>query len=212
VEFPLFLFAPAVAVLWHEAAHAAFALALTRGTVTLVVGLGPSVPLRLGRLTLRIAPLPLGGLCRYDSTERPGDRALIAAAGPVASVFLAALAWSLAPRFTPVTSLVWLAQSVAVTSGIGAVLTMLPLRYSPAAFPGGGESDGLVVLRALFPASMLAINAPTGPRFTRRPARPLRWPFMLVLAVVTPVAFMVSVWVGLWMALLFGFAYLDERR
>jgi hypothetical protein len=83
------------------------------------------------------------------------------------------------------------------------------VRYPSAAFAGGGESDGLVVLRAIFPASPLAIPVPAT---ERRPARPLRWPFMVVLAIVTPVAFMSSFWVGLWLVLLFGFAYLGERR
>src|SRR4051795_12948928 len=89
------VFGPAITILWHELAHAVFALALTPREVTLTVGFGPSIGVRIGRRALRFAPLLFGGYCAYAGTDRPSDRALIAAAGPVSSVFLAALAWHL---------------------------------------------------------------------------------------------------------------------
>jgi membrane-associated protease RseP (regulator of RpoE activity) len=87
-----------IAMLAHELAHAAFALAVTRGEVLVNVGVGPGAVVRIGRLALRICAVPLvGGYCRHDAAERRGDTALIAAAGPVASLFLAAAAWSMVP-------------------------------------------------------------------------------------------------------------------
>src|SRR3954471_10281420 len=47
------VFGPAITILWHELAHALFALALTPREVTLTVGFGPSVGVRIGRLDLR---------------------------------------------------------------------------------------------------------------------------------------------------------------
>jgi hypothetical protein len=198
-----FVAAPAVSILWHETAHAFMALALTAGTVSLTVGFGPSVSTRLGRLWIGIAPLPLGGICTYDGTMRRGDRALIAAAGPVSSAFLAALAWNLQAR-APHTLGSSFMPMLAVTSLLGALFTAVPIRYGPRV-----ESDGLSVLRAFFPF----IGESRGvPRAERRPQRPLRLPFMLVLLAVTPIAFMASFWVSLQLVGLFGVAYWLERR
>jgi hypothetical protein len=201
----LLLLAPAIAILWHEAAHALFALALTRHEVKLVVGFGPSTGVRLGRLELRLGPLLLGGYCAYAGANRPGDRALIAAAGPVSSAFLAALAWNLRHQLATAShhSIARVCGQVAVCSAVGAVLTALPVRC-----PGGSESDGLAVTRALFPATRVAIPTPA---IEKRPARPLRAPFAIVLALVIPLAFLANVWTGLFALGLFAFVYAGER-
>ena len=79
----------------------------------------------------------------------------------------------------------------------------------PVARPWNAESDGLVVLRALRPASRLVIPTPAA---QRRPSRPLRAPFAIVLALVIPVAFLANVWTGFFTLGLFGLAYVGERR
>jgi membrane-associated protease RseP (regulator of RpoE activity) len=202
----LLLLAPTITILWHELAHALFALALTPQEVKLVVGFGPNTGVRLGRLDLRFGPVLFGGYCAYAGADRRGDRALIAAAGPVASVFLAAVAWKLRDPLAAAyhQGSAQLCGQVAIMSAVGAVLTALPLRY-----PWGAESDGLAVLRALLPASRLVIPTPA---VQKRPSRPLRAPFAIVLALVIPVAFLANVWTGFFTLGLFGLAYVGERR
>lgn len=199
----ILVIAPVISILWHEAAHALFALASTRAPVTLRIGFGPSVGLHLGRLELRFGPLLLGGLCSFESTGRRGDRALIAAAGPVSSAFLAALAWSLQLNLAPHDFARNLAEMIVVTSAFGAVFTAIPMRYAP-----NVDSDGMAVLRAFFP---VAATSPRWPEPEPRPRRPLRLPFVLVLAIVIPLAFVVSFWLGFGTSLLFGLVYLGER-
>jgi hypothetical protein len=201
---------PLIALLWHESAHAVFALAVTRGPVLLQAGFGPTLSARIGRLTLKIGPLLVGGVCVHEGAERRGDRALVAAAGPVSSAFLAALAWNLRSGLHGADPFfVYLLGDLAVMSVAMVIVTALPIRYPGGPLMHAGESDGLTILRALFPASRLALPAPRG---ARRPERPLRAPFVAVLVVTTPAAFIASFWIGLLMVALFGFAYLGERR
>src|SRR3954466_11134807 len=80
------LIATPVAVLLHELAHAGMALALTRGKVLVVVGDGPGMKLRLGRLALHVSPLAASGCCVHRATRDSADRGIIAAAGPIASL------------------------------------------------------------------------------------------------------------------------------
>jgi hypothetical protein len=91
-----------------------------------------------------------------------------------------------------------------VCSAFTAVFTAIPMRYSPL-----HESDGMTVLRAFFP---VAATSPRWPQPESRSSRPLRLPFVIVLALVTPFAFMASIWTGLFMVALFGFAFAGERR
>jgi membrane-associated protease RseP (regulator of RpoE activity) len=195
------LIAIAVPILWHEAAHAAFALAVTREPVILQVGFGPALGTQIGRLRLRLAPFLLGGYCSYGGSLRPGDRALVAAAGPVSSVFLAALAWSLRDQFPLSFAGLCLGQVAIMSAGM-ALLTAFPARLPI------GETDGLAVLRALFPTSRLVLSSQ---RIVRRPGRPLRAPFAAVLALVAVLAFVASPWLGLLLMTIFGLAYLGER-
>jgi hypothetical protein len=200
------LIAPTVAILWHEAAHAAFALAVTRGPVVLQVGFGPAAIVRAGRLTLRLGPILLGGYCAYQGWLRRGDRALVAAAGPISSAFLAALAWNLRHTAPPPLIARCLGDIAVVSAGM-ALITAIPMRY-PGGLARGGGSDGLTVLKAVFPATRVAL---AGPRIERRPRRPLRAPFAAVLGAATVLAFMANVWLGVWLLVLFGFAYAGER-
>ena len=195
---------PAIAILWHETAHALFALAVTRGTVTLRVGFGPSVRIGLGRLRLRVAPILVGGICTHEGANRRGDRALIAAAGPVSSAFLAVLALGLSADLVSHHAAALLAQSVATASALCAAFTAIPMRYSAQA-----ESDGMAVLRALHRP---ATSRPRWLQVERRPGRPLRLLLTILLAVVIPVAFMASVWLGLWVVVAFGLVFRGERR
>lgn len=190
-----FLAALSVAILFHEAGHAAFALAVTRQPVTLQVGFGPAASIGLGRLELRLGPILFGGFCTCEDIRRRGDRALVAAAGPVASIFLAAAAWSMRGQFT---------DEVIFPSVFMAVFTLVPMRY-----PGGVDSDGLAILRALFPTAGIVLR-PAGTE--TRPERPLRLPFAILLGICTVLAFLVSVGMGLLMVVLFGAVWLGERH
>jgi hypothetical protein len=145
------LIATPIAVLLHELAHGAMALALTRGKVLVVVGYGPGMKLHLGRLNLHVSPLAASGCTVHRATRDSGDRGLIAAAGPIVSLMLAVVGWRVAEA---------LAGSHLFVSGLFAALgaaslfitvfTLLPLRYPAAVSVGAArDSDGLTVLRAL---------------------------------------------------------------
>jgi hypothetical protein len=146
------LIAIPVAVLLHELAHGVMALATTRGKVLVVVGYGPAVSMSLGRLALRVSPLAASGCCVHRATRGSSDRALIAAAGPIASLLIAVLGWRtgqvigddhvfVAGFFT----------ALGAASGVIALITALPVRY-PAALAIGADasSDGLRVLRTFW--------------------------------------------------------------
>lgn len=127
------------------------ALALTRGKVLVVVGYGPGMKMQLGRLALHVSPLAASGCCVHRATRDSGDRAIIAAAGPIASLFLAVLGWRLSEAL--VGEHLFLAGFAAALGAAGlfvTLLTALPLRY-PAAVAVGADrdSDGMTVLRAL---------------------------------------------------------------
>jgi hypothetical protein len=201
----VYVLALSFAIMWHEAAHAAFALATSRGRVVLQVGFGPAARVSIGRLELRFAPILFGGFCTHDGGERRGDNALIAAAGPIASAFLAALALSTYQELRSVhPALAALAREVVIPSSFAAIFTALPIRY-----PGGHDSDGLAVLRALRPASRVVVKAP---RLETRPERPLRAPFAVALAICGVLGFIVSFWIGAVLVALFGLAWLDEQH
>ena len=143
------LIATPIAVLLHELAHAGMALSLTRGRVLVVVGYGPGMKLSVGRLALHVSPLAASGCCVHRATRDSTDRAIIAAAGPVASLLVAVLGWrtgqALGDGFAAGMCVALGAASAAI-----ALLTALPLRY-PAAIAIGDDrdSDGMTVVRAL---------------------------------------------------------------
>jgi hypothetical protein len=145
------LLATPLAVLLHELAHAGMALALTRGRVLVVVGYGRGVSLTLGRLSLRLSPLAASGCCVHRGTRERADRAVIAAAGPVASLLFAVVGWRLGEAFaTSHPFLAGLAAALGLASALITLLTALPVRYPAAlAVSDERESDGLTVVRAL---------------------------------------------------------------
>jgi hypothetical protein len=133
-EFLLFVVAWApILVGLHELGHAAAALILTDGDVS--IGLN-----RLGMD---------GGWASYepDRLRRPRDEAWILAAGPAASLAVAVALW-----------LIWSGgeeSSLVSLTGVGAITatflfatSALPLRYGRG-FGDGGESDGRGVWRIL---------------------------------------------------------------
>ena len=145
------LLATPAAVLLHELAHAGMALSLTRGRVLVVVGYGPGMKVTLGRLALHVSPLAASGCCVHRAMRDSTDRAIIAAAGPVASLLLAALGW----RVSQVLAgdhdfLAGICSALGLTGAAIALLTALPMRY-PAAVAVGDDrdSDGMTVWRAL---------------------------------------------------------------
>lgn len=85
----------------HELGHALAALLLLPGRVVVLVGhREPLAAFELGRLTVGFHPLTVpgrfDGMCAYDpSGERRSDTALIALAGPAASLVTGLFAWSL---------------------------------------------------------------------------------------------------------------------
>jgi len=145
------LLAVPVAVLCHELAHAGMALALTRGKVLVVVGYGPGMHLRLGRLALHVSPLAASGCCVHRATRASGDRGIIAAAGPVASLLLAVVGWRASEALAESQLFVaGLLAALGAASAFIAVLTALPIRYpEPVAIGDDRDSDGLTVVKAL---------------------------------------------------------------
>ena len=127
------------------------ALALTRGKVLVVVGYGPGMKLHLGRLALHMSPLAASGCTVHRATRESGDRAIIAAAGPVASLLLAVLGWRISEALAG--SHLFLAGLFAALGVAGAFITLmtaLPVRYPHAVAIGDDrESDGMTVLTAL---------------------------------------------------------------
>jgi hypothetical protein len=145
------LIAAPLAVLLHELAHAGMALSLTRGRVLVVVGYGPGMKLNLGRLAVHVSPLAASGCCVHRATRDSVDRAIIAAAGPVASLLMAAFGWRLGQALEGGHAFVaGMCSALGVAGAAIALLTALPMRY-PAGVAIGDDrdSDGMTVWRAL---------------------------------------------------------------
>lgn len=145
------LIATPIAVLLHELAHAGMALALTRGKVLVVVGYGPGMKLHMGRLAVHVSPLAASGCCVHRATRDSSDRGLIAAAGPIASLLVAVVAWRVSQSLAG--SHLFAAGLFAALAAAGAfitVLTALPVRYPRSiAMSDDRDSDGMTVVRAL---------------------------------------------------------------
>src|SRR3954462_1544701 len=145
------LIATPVAVLLHELAHGAMALALTRGQVLVVVGYGPGMKLHLGRLNLHGSPLAASGCTVHRPPRESSDRGIIAAAGPIASLMLAVVGWRVSEALAGShLFLAGLFAALGAATLLITALTALPLRYPAAVSIGDGRaSDGLTALRAL---------------------------------------------------------------
>jgi hypothetical protein len=140
-----------VVVLLHELAHAGMALALTRGRVLVVVGYGPGMKMQLGRLAVHLSPLAASGCCVHRATRDSSDRAIIAAAGPVASLMLAVVGWRTAEALSATHPfLAGFAAAIGVAGLFTTIFTAIPMRYPPELAVGADrDSDGMTVLRAL---------------------------------------------------------------
>jgi hypothetical protein len=145
------LIALPLAVLGHELAHAGMALATTRGKVLVVVGYGPGLSFNFGRLALRLSPLAASGCCVHRATRESSDRALIAAAGPIASLLLAVLGLRAGQAINDAhVFLAGLCTSLGAVSTVITALTALPVRYPSALAIGDSrDSDGMTVVKTI---------------------------------------------------------------
>ena len=182
-----------VLVLLHEAAHAFAALALTDGEVS---------------ISMRGAGV-LGGSATYEPARlrHPRDEAWIAAAGPAATLLVAAVLW-----------LAWFgsgSDSLMTVIGVGATVATLqfvtsavPFRYG-AGLGGPADSDGRVIWRVLTGAPPGGIEREL--RRVGEPERAARPAFVALFAVVGVLALWVDPVIVLWLAGLFGAAILLQR-
>jgi hypothetical protein len=197
-----------ISVLAHELAHAMFALALTRGPVAVVTYGGAAIEARVGRLRMRIGLLTLsgGGVCFFQQPRRRSDSALIAAAGPVMSLLLAAaaLTFTTLPA-VPRTFGEGLALWFLIVNAFAFLITAAPLRH-PSGSTAAEESDGLLVVRHLWPAAAERVSFRV-PARRAKPRRPTRRPFLVVAVVALLAAVAVYPLGALALAALFGIAY-----
>ena len=146
------LLAGPIVLLLHELGHALAALALTRGPVVVQTGRRAFVTPRLGRLTLALGPGGLqAGACWHLAPDSRPAEAAIAAAGPLASLLLAAVAALACVRLDPPRGLELLLAAIAVLGVLDAVGNLWPALH-PARRTATGvpqESDGRIVARCL---------------------------------------------------------------
>jgi hypothetical protein len=196
-----------ISVLAHELAHATFALALTRGPVAVVTNGAAAIDVRAGRLYMRIGLLTLlgGGVCAHEDPPRQSDRALIAAAGPVMSLLIAATALTFTtPPGVPKTFGEGLAAQLCIVNAFSFLMTALPLRY-PSGLAHTGDSDGLVVLRAVWPRAAAVLDRTPPAEIST--ARAIRWPFVVAGLVVVALALVADPLLGIGVAALLVLAY-----
>jgi hypothetical protein len=171
-------------IAWHEAGHALFALALTRGPVAVVVGWGPGLRLRIGRVAVCAGIVPCGGSCRHEEPRRARHTALIAAAGPLSSLLLGALAWRAYGSLdgTPRQAAAWF---TIVNVGDGLV-SAIPFYYTVRSV-----TDGMAIVRALWPGSRIALRPPPRERpwYSVSPAL-----IALLLVMIAVTAYAVYLW------------------
>lgn len=126
----------------HECGHACAALWRTSKPVVIAIAVrGFSLDRRIGRLQFTAQRISgQGGLCAYDQTGLSSlEVALIAIAGPVASVLGAAATLVLALHTGGVLhDLLWIAT---LSGALAAVVSALPLNYR------AGKGDDTVIVR-----------------------------------------------------------------
>lgn len=145
------LVTPVLALL-HELGHALAALVLLPGRVHITIGSRkPLVTIRLGRLSLDLHPLVVpwrfDALCAYEIEQTRGDAALVALAGPAASLATGVIAW----RLTAFTSPGHL-DDVLAFMALGAVVSMVVCLVPVTLTDSNGvvpKTDGRVVVDAL---------------------------------------------------------------
>jgi hypothetical protein len=136
----------------HELGHAGAALALRPGRVAVSVGSEqPLVVWDLGRMTIAVNPLVLpwrlGAACAYEAPETRAQAALIAFAGPAASMATCLLAWSALAFLGPglLHAFLW---GLTFVSLITTVVSLAPFSFNDAQGNRRG-SDGAIILAAL---------------------------------------------------------------
>ena len=197
---------PAVLVLVHEAGHAVAAAGLGVRVGALEVGGGPGLALVLGgfRLRLSLDVGAAGGLVLHAPTDRR-RAALVAAAGPAASLLGAAATAYLATR-----SGHWLLTAQLVYLTVAGLL-LCALNLVPSGDPRRGDaSDGMWIALARDPRRLplaAPAAAPPPPAATAGPAvRP--WAVWTIVAVVA-LTLAAGAWLNaLALVILFGGAYL----
>ena len=137
-----------LSLLIHEFGHAVVALRRSGGEVTVATGCGGPqlVHLRYKRLSVAVG-LGDGGECVHDDPGTCRGRALIAAAGPAASLLTAAVAC--AAWFAAGGTGADLALSIALVSIAGSSLVSFLLSLSFMDVEKGRPSDGLQLAREL---------------------------------------------------------------
>jgi hypothetical protein len=146
------LLAGPVVLLLHELGHAVAALALTRGPVIVQTGRRSFVTLRRGRLTLALGPGGLqAGACWHLAPDTPRAEAIIAAAGPLASLVTCAVAATTCLALDPPRTAGLALAAVAVLAALDAVRNLLPILHPARRTVTGApqESDGRIVARCL---------------------------------------------------------------
>jgi membrane-associated protease RseP (regulator of RpoE activity) len=141
-----------VSTLIHELGHAVVARRVTRKPVAVMVGRGPYAKLAFAGVRVNFSLLPargmmIAGVCRSDASEASWhDRAAIALAGPVATVFellgvvvTASVVWSHAGP---------LPRNLLAVTAVG-LLSGAVWNLIPRALAGGINNDGLQALTAV---------------------------------------------------------------
>jgi hypothetical protein len=156
----------------HQVAHGLVAVRCTGGRAEVQVGRGPRLGAApLGSLDLALNLLPAGGHCHWQPTPRttPREQALVALAGPAATLgcfaLLGAIAWSEGPGHP-------LLGAAASSAGVAFLASALPVRYGRLV-PHAPESDGLVAWRCL--AAERGRRGESVPREHERDTQPLGW-------------------------------------
>jgi hypothetical protein len=153
------------AILWHELGHAAVARRRIDGFVGVDVGAGRvRLAFELYGVRFRIAPVwtpfGLGGVCRWDATHATAaDAALIALAGPAASLVGATLSIVALGHTTPGTpahAVLWTLTNIQCFS---TALCLVPFSYRRRRGDRPISSDGKTALDAL---SRLGGRVPRG--------------------------------------------------
>ena len=180
-----------LSTLLHELGHAGAALRQGAPAANIMVGRGPWMRFRLGRVGVNFSPLPtrgvmIRGVCRYDGTGLSWRaRAHVSLAGPAATfvelVGVAALALLVWPGSSPLLrnligyTLIGLAASLIVNlvptnRGSGPGATTLPNDGSQALRALRLHRDGTAPAETIAPAAVSATTpmAPTPPLETYR--------------------------------------------
>ena len=146
------LLAGPLVMLIHELGHAVAALVLTRGPVVVQTGRRAFLTPRIGRLTLAIGPGGLqAGACWHRAPDTQGREAVIAAAGPIASLALATIAGCACLALDPSRTAGLALAAIAVLGILDAIGNLIPLLHPARRTVTGApqESDGRIVARCL---------------------------------------------------------------